>query len=137
MIPAKKVTITNPTKGLNKPFTDSDRETIARFIITAGEHDLLLKRIRLKDAEDVNDRNFSNFSLTAGSQQIGFLERINRNILDFRISDYFIEAEKSRTLSVRADISRADKDDRIRLFMDDPEHLYAFDFEFGFGVGLK
>ncbi len=134
-IPAETVTISNDTKLLKIPTIGEDKEVIGRFKITAGDHDLLIKRIRLEDAGDVNDREYSNFRLTIGSNELGFLEKIERNVLDFTVDDYLLEANRSRVFTVRADISdSARKDDSIRLYMEDPEHLYALDFEFNFGV---
>lgn len=133
-IPAKTVTITNPSRGLNRPFVEDEGGIIGRFDITAGEHDVLIKRIRLEDAEDVSNLYFSNFRITVGSQEVGSLEAIERNELDFLVSDYYLEAGRTRTFTVRADIGNARVTDAIRLYMEDPEDLHAFDLDFNFGV---
>jgi hypothetical protein len=134
-IPAETITISNSTKVLRLPFIGEDQEVIGRFTLTAGNHDLLIKRIRLEDAKNVNDHDFSNFHLTVGSTEVGFIENINRFSLDFTVNDYFLEANKSRDFTVRADISEsARKIDKIRLYMEDISHLHALDFDFNFGV---
>jgi hypothetical protein len=134
---ADSITIANETKVLRLPYLGEEREIIGRFKITAGDHDVLIKRIRLKDSANVNVVNFSNFRLTAGSTEVGFIESIERNQLDFIINDYFLEKDQSRVFTVRADISEfARKTDTIRLYMEDSRDLYAFDFDFKFGVQI-
>lgn len=132
---AETVTIQNSTSPIKLPFIGEEKEVIGRFTITAGNHDLLIKRIRLEDAEDMNSNDFSNFRLTVGSAEVGYLAEIQDHVLDFVVNDYFIEANRSRDFTVRADIGDfARKVDNIRLYMDGPEHLYALDFEYYFGV---
>lgn len=136
-IPATTVTISNPKSALKPPFVDSEGQIIGRFVITAGEHDVVLKRLRLEDAEQVNPITFKNFRLTAGSDEIASLETIHQNVLDFTVRDYLIEAGRSRTLTVMADILDAGIDDAIRLYLDRPEDIHAFDLQYGFGAQIK
>jgi len=131
---ASVVTVTNPDSALKLPFVESTDQILGRFQITAGEHDVVIKRIRLEDAGDVNAREFNNFRLTAGSDVIGTLPTIERNVLDFQVNDYLIEATRTRTFTVLADIDAARIHDTIRLYMEEAEHLHAFDIEFGFGA---
>lgn len=131
------VSISNPSQKLKLPFVESEREIIGRFSITAGIHDVFFKRIRLEDAGHLNTSQYRNFRLSSGSKEIAFLDSIDNHVLDFMVDDYLIEAEESRTFTVRADILNAEKGDQIRLFMDGPEDLHAFDFEFGFGARVN
>lgn len=136
-IPATTVVISNPNSALKRPFVESEGQIIGRFVITAGEHDVLLKRVRLEDAEQVSPTTFKNFRLTAGSDEIASLATIDRNVLDFTVQDYLIEAGRSRTLTVMADILNAGIDDAIRLYIDRPEDIHAFDLQFNFGSQIK
>ncbi|MGE3278986.1 MAG: S-layer homology domain-containing protein [Candidatus Altimarinota bacterium] len=136
-LPATQVTIANPDSTLKLPFVESLDQIIGRFQITAGEHDVLIKRIRLEDAEAVNDRNFSNFRLSAGGDVLSTIPVIERNVLDFSVSDYLIQAGRTRTFTVQADIGGARIDDTIRLYLEEPEDIHAFDIEYGFGTRVN
>lgn len=135
--PADVVTIANTDSKMKMPFIEETGQVIGRFVITAGEHDVLIKRIKLRDAGTMDDRGFSNFRLTVGSTELAYIPEFNRLGLDFVVSDYLIEAGRSRTLQVRADIDSARKSDTIRLYLDEPEDLHAFDIQYHFGTQIE
>lgn len=133
-IDSDRVTISNHDTKLKLPFVLSERETIARFSITAGDHDVLIRRIRLEDSEEIDPRYFTNFRMSAGNQEVSFLKNINRSVLDFIVNDFLIEAGESQTFTVKADIGDARTADQVRLYMDAPEHLHAVDLRYGTGT---
>jgi hypothetical protein len=131
---ASMIVVKNHSAALKLPFVDSTDQTLGKFQITAGEHDVLIKRIRLEDSGDVSSRDFKNFRLTTGSGVISVLTSIEQNVLDFIVSDYLIEATRTRTFTIMADIAEAGIDDNIRFYIQEPEHIHAFDIEYGFGT---
>jgi|CXWL01.1.fsa_nt_gi hypothetical protein len=131
---ADTVTIKNPSSKLNIPFIQTEGAVIGKFMIKAGQHDVLLRRIKLTDSANLDSRNFSNFQLTAGSEAISSIPTVSRHGLDFMINDYLIEAGRERSFTVLADIDEPSINLNVRLALSGASDLYAYDIEFGYGT---
>lgn len=133
-LPVSTVTIKNPRGKLKVPFINSDDEVISRFIIEAGDADIIVKRIRLRDDGTLSINNYRDFRITAGSSNLSAQATIDRNILDFSMAGHSIEAGEDRTFTVHATISDGRVEDNIRFYLNDDTDLYAEDAEYGVGA---
>lgn len=132
--PIETIAVSNPSKKLKLPYMESEGEIIGKFTITAGAHDVIIKRIVLEDAGSISSKDFKNFSLSVGSQQISFLANIDTSRLDFYVGDLYLEKGRDKSFIIRADILTPRKLDVIRFYIESPEDIYAFDLEYGFGT---
>lgn len=133
-ITADTITVSNSSAKLNVPYIQTQRAIIAKFRIKSGAHDVLIKRIRLDNGGRIDESFLENFRLTVGSSEVAFLEHSDRSALDFSINDYLIEAGGEQTFTLLADILSPRIDSSIRMYMESPSDVHAYDVEFGFGT---
>lgn len=127
------VTVSNSSSRVRAPFISSEGEIIGRFVIHAGQHDVLIKRLRLRDRGTIRSDDYHNFRLTVGNDTLSELATVERGIFDFLVNDYLVEKNRRKIFTVFADIKDANTRDNIRLTLENPEDLYAYNIEFGMG----
>lgn len=135
-IPVSTATVKNPKGKLKSPFVNSDDEVVSRFIIEAGESDISIKRIRLRDDGTLSINNYRDFRITAGSTNLSAQSLIDRNILDFSIPGHVIEAGESRTFTVHATISDGRVIDNVRFYVQEETDIFAEDVTYGVGARI-
>jgi hypothetical protein len=133
-ISADSIEVINPSSVLRIPFMEEEDQILSRFQIIAGTHDVLIKRIRLQNASSVETSGLTNFRLTAGSETISVAPSIQNDVLDFQINDLLIEAGRRRTFTLMGDIGGGRIFDSILFYLEEPEHIHAYDIVHGFGV---
>jgi len=130
----EKIIVTNHESKLKIPYVESANEIIGKFVIKAGAKDVLIRRIKLEDAGNTSSSDVQNYRLSAGSQELSFLAQLDHYVLDFSLDNFFIKGGQEKTFTVRADILSPRKAYNIRLFISQPEDIYAYNLEYGFGV---
>ncbi len=132
-VEATAITVSNHSTNIREPFINSEGEIVGRFTISTV-HDVLIRRIRLRNNGRLSNSRYKNVTLSAGNTVLDTLETVEGKDFDFVVSDYLLEEGRSRTFTIRADIDGGKKSDTVRFYLDEPQDVYAYDVEFNFGA---
>lgn len=131
---ADEAIVKNSTTAVKIPSWTAKDQTIAKFTIKAGNHDLIIKRIRLRQAELIEPGRLSNVRLISGKVLTKEKTFPHDQTLDFSIGGVVIKKKKERNFSIMADVKDAWKTEHLRFFLGNPADLFVEDLEFGSGA---
>ncbi len=135
-LPATTVTISNYSSVLSLPRVGLKDQTIARFSVKAGDHDILMKEIGLRQAGHLSFDQLSNLRLRVSGNAVSAKKSFDKDLIFFTLPNLLLKKNKQTNVSVIADIGRATKADTVRLYLLSEEDVHAFDITFGYGARI-
>jgi hypothetical protein len=137
-VDASSVSVTNGP-AFDVPRIDRINQRLASFNVSAGGHDVHVRRMTLTDFGSFPDDGITNFVLKANGIEVGRVDKMERGKLTFVLNGkpVLIISGGQKRFDIYGDTKGARRTDRVRFAFEEPYHLYAYDNIYGFGAQVN